>query len=32
MLKIAMLDDERLSLDLFAGAFKQAFIHDKNAY
>ena len=26
MLKIAMLDDERLSLDLFAGAFKQAFI------
>lgn len=25
MLKIAMLDDERLSLDLFAGAFKQAF-------
>ena len=25
MLKIAMVDDERLSLDLFAGAFKQAF-------
>ena len=25
MLKIAMVDDERLSLDLFAGAFRQAF-------
>ncbi len=25
MLKIAMLDDERLSLDLFVGAFKQVF-------